>query len=100
MLEDEPAWQVFRTEVAEFLAAETQPTQQGDRIDALTLREREILALAARGMTNDEIAAELVISVRTVERHFHNLYLKLGVTGPVARTAAVAALLGGQPATT
>jgi DNA-binding CsgD family transcriptional regulator len=59
----------------------------------LTRRETEILRLLARGEGNHDIAARLVISVRTVERHVSNIYLKLGVEGNGARTSAVAAAL-------
>ncbi|MET9629465.1 helix-turn-helix transcriptional regulator [Lentzea sp. NPDC006480] len=45
----------------------------------LTRREREIAVLASRGLTNKEIAASLVISVRTVDNHLSNAYAKLGV---------------------
>lgn len=45
----------------------------------LTRREREVLALLTRGLTNQEIANQLSISVHTVERHITNLYTKLGV---------------------
>ncbi len=45
--------------------------------DALTPREAEILRLLAAGKTNKEIAAELVISVHTVERHVQNAYRKV-----------------------
>ena len=44
------------------------------------LREREVLALAFQGLRNREIADELVISEHTVERHFVNIYRKLGVS--------------------
>ena len=56
-------------------------------------READILRLAAEGRDNDAIAAELVLSVRTVERHLQNAYAKLGLQGRTARTAAVAKLL-------
>ena len=57
---------------------------------SLTRREREILALVARGLDNREIAERLVLSVRTVERHASNIYLKIGASGPSARAAAAA----------
>jgi DNA-binding NarL/FixJ family response regulator len=44
-------------------------------------------------MTNEEIAIALTLSPRTVERHLSNVYLKLGLTGSAARTAAVARFL-------
>lgn len=51
----------------------------------LTAREAEVLACAASGASNREIADTLVISTKTVGRHLANIYLKLGVT---SRTAA------------
>jgi LuxR family maltose regulon positive regulatory protein len=54
----------------------------------LSPREREVLRLVAGGRSNDEIAAALVLSVRTVERHVVNVYAKLGLSGPTARAAA------------
>jgi DNA-binding NarL/FixJ family response regulator len=61
-------------------------------VAGLSAREAEIIALVARGRTNKEVADELVLSVRTVERHLHNVYGKLGVSGPSARAAAAATL--------
>jgi DNA-binding NarL/FixJ family response regulator len=46
---------------------------------ALTAREREIARLAARGLSNSEIAVALVLSVRTVETYVLRVYRKLGV---------------------
>lgn len=54
----------------------------------LTRREQEVLRLIARGLSNAEIAAELVLSVRTVERHVSSVYRKIGVAGRSARAAA------------
>jgi pimeloyl-ACP methyl ester carboxylesterase/DNA-binding CsgD family transcriptional regulator len=53
----------------------------------LTAREREVLGALVRGLTNDEIAGSLGISVNTVERHASSIYRKLDVPG---RAAAVA----------
>lgn len=47
--------------------------------EPLTDREHEVLQLAARGMANKEIGAELDVSVRTVEAHLSNVFRKLGV---------------------
>lgn len=48
----------------------------------LTAREREVMAMAAAGLSNPDIAGRLVLSVRTVDNHLHRAYAKLGVTGP------------------
>jgi DNA-binding NarL/FixJ family response regulator len=48
-------------------------------IDTLTGREREVLQLIGRGMTIDEIAAELFIGISTVRTHLHRLRHKLDV---------------------
>ncbi len=48
--------------------------------DGLTGREREVAALIGQGKSNGEIAAELVLSKRTVETHVSNILSKLGLT--------------------
>ncbi len=48
-------------------------------IDSLTEREREILNLLAQGLSNKLIAAQLYLSVRTVEGHLATIYARLGV---------------------
>ena len=46
---------------------------------ALTDREREVAELAARGLTNREIADRLYVSVRTITTHLYRVYAKLGI---------------------
>ena len=53
----------------------------------LTARELEVLRLLAAGRTNKAIAAELVLSDRTVDRHVSNIFAKLGVASRAAATA-------------
>ena len=98
VLKHEAAWQVFVHEVEAFLAPDRDslPSDRANGAEGLTDREREVLALAAKGMSNDDIAAELTLSVRTVERHLHNVYAKLGVSGRSARAAAVSRLLSAR----
>ena len=57
------------------------------RPNGLTQREVEVLRLIAGGRTNNEIAEELVLSVRTVERHIGNLYGKIAARGRADATA-------------
>lgn len=57
----------------------------------LTEREHEVMALIARGHSNRSIAAELVISEKTVKNHIRHIYEKLGVA---SRTQAIAQWLG------
>lgn len=56
----------------------------------LSRRELEVVRLMANGLSNQEIAAELVLSVRTVERHISTIYQKIGVAGRSARAAVSA----------
>jgi predicted ATPase/DNA-binding CsgD family transcriptional regulator len=66
----------------------TAPTEKGSTPPGgLTVREVEVLRLLAAGDTNKEIAARLVLSVATVERHIANVYVKIGARGRAEATA-------------
>jgi len=94
LLADEPAWAVFMDEVRAFLEPDRRRGSEDRRpIADLSARELAVLRLAADGLSNQEIAGALTLSVRTVERHLSNLYSKLGVAGRSARTAVVADFL-------
>jgi LuxR family maltose regulon positive regulatory protein len=56
-------------------------------VEPLSTRELEVLRLIVAGCSNDEIAARLIISIKTAKRHISNIYGKLGVK---SRTQAVA----------
>jgi pimeloyl-ACP methyl ester carboxylesterase/DNA-binding CsgD family transcriptional regulator len=93
-LADEPAWPVFVDEVTAFLAPDrvAAGTPAG-ALRSLTDREIDVLRLVGQGRDNAEVAQELALSVRTVERHLTSIYAKLGLSGRAARAAAVARLL-------
>ena len=59
---------------------ELRPELRGE----LSEREIEIIDLVARGLTNQEIAAELTISKRTVDNHVSNIFTKTGAKNRVA----------------
>lgn len=56
---------------------------------ALTGREREILVLAAMGLSNRQIADQLVLSVKTVRNHVEHCYTKIGVGNRVGASLYV-----------
>ena len=54
-------------------------TRHGAAIDALTPRERDVLALMAEGRSNSAIAGRFFVSERAVEKHISNIFSKLGL---------------------
>jgi DNA-binding NarL/FixJ family response regulator len=68
---------ITRRLIAQF-AAHPAPEQPGRRVNGITRREREVLTLVGRGMTNTEIAGCLSISTATAKAHVARLLTKLG----------------------
>jgi DNA-binding NarL/FixJ family response regulator len=68
---------VTRRLIAEFAGRVKRP-DPGPRLNALTEREREVMALVAAGLSNDEIAARLVLSPATAKTHVSRIMTKLG----------------------
>ena len=69
---------VTRKLIEEFAAQQPNRTAPHPRLDSLTVREREIVSWVATGRSNDEIAAELVVSPATVRTHVGRAMTKLG----------------------
>jgi NarL family two-component system response regulator LiaR len=72
--------------VIDHFAQPADTRDEEDALDRLTERELEVLGLAAKGMTNREIAQELSLSTRTVQAHLSHIFTKLDVG---SRTEAV-----------
>ena len=70
---------VTRRLIAEFAARPSRPAPPTAALADLTPRELEVLRLVARGKSNAEIAAELVVSGTTVKSHVARILMKLGV---------------------
>jgi DNA-binding NarL/FixJ family response regulator len=79
---------VARTLLADFTARPDPVLPTTVELEQLTVREREVLVLAAHGLTNTAIAAHLVVSEATVKTHIGRVLNKLGVHD---RSQAVAA---------
>jgi DNA-binding NarL/FixJ family response regulator len=63
-------------------------------VDALTPSEERVARLAGAGYSNQQIAQELFVSLKTVETHLSHAYAKLGLSGAGARDRVGAALAG------
>jgi DNA-binding NarL/FixJ family response regulator len=86
--EDEYVFEAVRTGASGFLVKDTEPVEllravrvrpgrSVRELDLLTAREREIVALVAEGLSNDEIAARLVVSPATAKTHVSRAMVKL-----------------------
>ncbi len=94
LLEDDEAWPRFLAELRSFLGDAPEPagSTAGENVfPELTRREREVLDLVARGLSNDAISDGLNIASKTVRNHISRIYDKLGV-----RTRAEAVVLARQ----
>jgi DNA-binding NarL/FixJ family response regulator len=69
---------ITRRLIAQFTAQRTATQAAEDRLAVLTDREREVLALVGRGLSNDEIGAELFLSPATARTHVSHAMVKLG----------------------
>jgi DNA-binding NarL/FixJ family response regulator len=67
--------------------------RRGNPLDALSPREREVLALMAEGRSNAAIAAELVVTDGAVEKHVSNIFAKLGLPATAGDHRRVLAVL-------
>ncbi|MEU9228588.1 response regulator transcription factor [Streptomyces massasporeus] len=70
---------VARRLVEQYTRPAARSRRPDPRLDVLTARERETLLLLARGLSNAEIATELVVSDHTVKTHVGNVLAKLGL---------------------
>ncbi len=88
LLASEPAWEHFLREVHAFLGVASEASSLplhgaspapswATKVEELTERERDVLALVAQGYSNVEIARRLVLSPKTVRNYVSNIYSKL-----------------------
>jgi DNA-binding NarL/FixJ family response regulator len=70
---------ITRRLISRFVAQQPRPAASTASLSALTAREREVLVMIARGLSNTEIAATLVVSETTVKTHVGRIFAKLDV---------------------
>jgi DNA-binding NarL/FixJ family response regulator len=79
---------VTRRVIDQAMRTSPRPEAPAGRLDVLTQREREVLVLLGRGLSNPEIAAELVVSDHTAKTHVSNVLSKLGLRDRVQAVIA------------
>jgi DNA-binding NarL/FixJ family response regulator len=79
---------ITRRLIGRFARAVRPPERQPTRLKDLTQRELDVLMLVARGLTNAEIAAELVVEESTVKTHVSRILMKLGIRDRVQAVVA------------
>ena len=70
---------ITRRLIQEFASTAPAPAEPPKGLDELTARELEVFKLVARGLSNAEIAAELIVSETTVKTHVARILMKLGL---------------------
>jgi len=79
---------VTRRVIESFAAAPPLRTRRAETLETLTERERDVLRLFGRGLSNSEIAAELYLGETTVKTHVSNVLAKLGLRDRVQAVVA------------
>ena len=79
---------VTRRVIESFAAAPPLRTRRAETLETLTERERDVLRLIGRGLSNSEIAAELYLGETTVKTHVSNVLAKLGLRDRVQAVVA------------
>ncbi|MGO8910879.1 MAG: alpha/beta fold hydrolase [Bradyrhizobium sp.] len=78
LLNHQPAWRQFLDETARFIRTNCTKGSADTKFLELTAREREVLDLIARGLSNVQIAKSLTLSEKTVRNHINSIFGKLG----------------------